>query len=199
MNWAALTKKQQQMVFATVILAVIQILLLGYFLGWMSPSDSKGGSAKEELLELQEKLEDARAVISRSEIIHKGLLQSVSELEMLEQYTPSSSDRYAWAYEYVSLRAAQAGVELDSLEEILFFDDMDSDTDSADKIPYEIAVSTQCGYNQLVEFLWRLERENALLRIKEVNMSLLPDNVLNQQVRIVLQWPGIIRIERGEP
>ncbi|MBI9021080.1 MAG: hypothetical protein JEZ10_07490 [Verrucomicrobia bacterium] len=194
MNWSALTKKQQQMVFATVILAVVQILLLAYFLGWMSPSSSNGGSAKEELRELQEKLDDARAVLGRSEIIKKGLGESIRKLEVLEVYTPSSSDRYAWAYEYVSLRATRAGVELDNLEEIIFVDDAKK---SAANEPYEISVSTQCGYNELVGFLWQIEGGNALLRIKEVEISRLPDTSLRQQVRIVIQWPATIEIKRG--
>lgn len=195
MNWSALTKKQQQMVFATAILAVVQILLLAYFLGWMSPSGSKaGGSAKEELNDLQEKLDDARAILGRSEIIKKGLEESVRKLEELEVYTPSRSDRYAWAYEYVSLRATRAGVELDNLEEIIFITDAKKPPANE---PYEISVSTQCGYNELVEFLWRLERGNELLRIKEVEVSRLPDTSLRQQVRIVIQWPATIDIKRG--
>lgn len=195
MNWSALTKKQQNMVFATIALAVIQVLVLAYLLGWMSPSDSKGGSIKETLSELQEKLTDARAILARSEIIQKGLRESITELEALEQYTPNRSDRYAWAYEYVSLRATQAGVELDSLETLLF--SANSKKKPEPLAPYEIVVSTQCGYTQLVEFIRRLEQGNELLRVKEVNVSLLPSNAEKQQVRIVLQWPASIQIERG--
>ena len=195
MDWAALTKKQQQMVFATLFLAVLQILVLAYFFGWMSPSGSKNGSAKEELHELQQKLEDADEMLLRSDVIHKGLLESVRELEALSVYTPTQSDRYAWAYEYVSLRATLAGVALDNLEEITFLGNQNKKKGDE---PYEISVSTQCGYNQLVEFLWRLERGNALLRIKEVELTTRPDDLIRQQVRIVVQWPGSIHIAQGE-
>jgi len=194
MTWSALTKKQQQMVFATVILAGVQIFILAYFLGWMSPSNSPGGSAKEELNALQEKLDEARNVLGRSEIIAKGLEESIAKLEALEIYTPRRSDRYAWAYEYVSLRATRAGIELDNLEEILFLGD---DKTKSANAPYEISVLTQCGYNDLIEFLWRLERGNMLLRIKEIEITRLPDTSLRQQVRIAVQWPGTLEIKRG--
>ena len=63
--------------------------------------------------------------------------------------------------------------------------------------PYEIVVSTRCGYNNLVEFLWRLEKDNPLLRIKGVTISARPGQPLAHQVRIVMQWPAAVKIERG--
>jgi hypothetical protein len=202
-NWSALTRKQQQMVVATVILAVVQIFILIRFLGNMDSSNSFGKSGGEDLAVLQSQLEDARAVLLRSEIISRSLEESVRQLEELEQFTPRSSDRYAWAYEYVSLKATQAGIVLDSCQEVSPAGAFQprkhggKDDQSAKESSYEVVVSTKCGYNELVEFLWRLESGNRLLRVKEVQLSVLVDETARQQVRIVLQWPNTIQIERG--
>jgi len=196
MNWSAFTKKQQQMVVATVVLAVMQILLMAHFLGWTKPASARGGSAKVELNDLQQKLEGARAILQRDEITRNELARSIGKIEELAAYVPALSDRYAWAYEYVSRCATQARVELDNLEEVVF---KGGDKIDAAVRPYEISVSTRCGYNSLVEFLWRLEKNNPLLRIKEVTVSAMRDQPRAQQVYIIMQWPASVKIERGNP
>ena len=194
MNWSALTKKQQQMTVATVILAVAQIVLMAHFLGWTKPASSRGGSTKTELLELEQKIEAARMILKSEEMIRSELSLSVEELEKLTGYVPSRSDRYAWAYEYVSRCATLAKVNLDNLEEFVFMSD-----DKNVAKPYEIRVSTRCGYNSLIEFLWRLEQGNPLLRIKEVTVSAVPGPSQSHQVRVVMQWPATVKIEKGMP
>jgi hypothetical protein len=196
MNWSVLTKKQQQMVILTVVLAVAQIGLMAHFLGFTKPAASRGGSAKKELLELQQKIEDARTVLLQERAIHTGLTESVTKLEDLMVHAPTLSDRYAWSYEYVSRCAKLARVELDSLEEVQYLQDNKQKSGDA---PYEIMVSTRCGYNNLVEFLWRLEKDNPLLRINEVEVSSIPDQNLSHQVQVKIQWPSSVKIERGTP
>lgn len=196
MNWSVLTKKQQQMVILTVVLAIAQIGLMAHFLGWTKPASARGGSAKKELLELQQKIEDARTILLQERAIHTGLTESIARLEDLLVHAPTLSDRYAWSYEYVSRCAKLARVELDSLEEVQYLQD---DKQKGGELPYEITVSTRCGYNNLVEFLWRLEKDNLLLRIKDVEVSSIPDQNLSHQVHIKIQWPSSVKIERGTP
>jgi hypothetical protein len=195
MNWSAFTKKQQQMVIATVVIAVVQLILMVHFLGWTKPAAARGGLAKKELLDLEQKLNDARAILRQEEPISRELAQSVEKLEALTVHTPSLSDRYAWAYEYVSRCATLAKVNLDNLEEVIFMGDDKKDTAR----PYEISVSTRCGYNNLTELLWRLEKGNPLLRIKEVTVSAVPGQPQAHQVRVVMQWPATVKIEKGAP
>lgn len=195
-DWSALTKKQQKMVIATIVLALVQIVLMAHFLGWTKPAAARGGSAKKELLELEEKLDSARTILKHEEAIRRELSQSVEKLEALTVHAPAFSDRYAWAYEYVSRCATQARVELDSLEEVSFMGD---DKKDAAARPYEISVSTRCGYNSLVELIWRLEKDNPLLRIKEVTVAAMPDLPQSHQVRITMQWPASVKIEKEEP
>jgi len=198
MNWSALTKKQQQMAIATVVLAMVQILLMAHFLGWFKPSEARGGSAKKELIELEQKLDSARAILKQEEPIRRELAQSIEKLEALTVHAPTLSDRYAWAYEYISRCSTLARAEVDSLEEISYMGDPKTQSGAASgSQPYEIAVSTRCGYNNLVEFIWRLEKDNPLLRIKEVTISALPGQNLSHQVRIVMQWPSSVKIEKG--
>ena len=196
MNWNALTKKQQQMVLITLILAVAQIVLLVRFLGGTSSSTSSGPSSKVKLERLQDKLDDARMILMRSTLIEQELAESIQQIEALQPCSPTSSDRYAWAYEYISLRAALAGVELASLEEPLVVGKK-KDKDAQEL--YEIIVKSTCGYNELVEFLWRLEQGNKLLRVKEVSLRARPSAPMKQQAHIVLQWPESLVIDRGEP
>lgn len=195
MNWGSLTKKQQQMVVVTAVLAVGQVGLMAHFLGWTKPASARGGSAKKELLELQQKIEDARAVLRQEQAIRNGLNLSIIKLEDLTVHAPTLSDRYAWSYEYVSRCAKLARVELDSLEEVMFL--RDDKKKKVEEPPYEISVSTRCGYNSLVELLWRLEKDNPLLRIKDVTIAAERDNPQMHQVKIVIQWPSSVKIERG--
>lgn len=190
MNWSALTGKQQQMVIGTAVLAVLQFALMAHFLGWTKPVSARGGSARKELIELEQKIETARMVVAQKETILKEMETSIAKLESLAPYVPASSDRYAWAYEYISRCAAQARVFLDSLEEVL-------GPEGAEDSPYGIRVSTRCGYNDLVELLWRLEKDNPLLRMKEVTIAAVQGAPQSHQVRVLMQWPAPVKIERG--
>jgi len=194
MNWSALTKKQQYMVIGTVVLAVAQIFVFVYLMRGDDSADSEQASSNMELEQLEEKLEQARLVLAKSEMIQTTLDETVAKLEEMSVHTPSTADRYAWAYEYISLRAVKTGVELDSLEEIRY--ERDDESDSAEQA-YEIRFSTQCGYNQLVELLWRIEIGNPLVRVKDVDISTFPDSPELHQVNVVLQWPSLLKIERG--
>jgi hypothetical protein len=194
MNWSALTKKQKHMAVVTVVLAVVQVFLLAHFLGWTKPSSARGGSAKEELLDLDQKIEDARGFLKREKTIASELEKTIQALDKLTVHAPTISDRYAWAYEYVSRCAAQSRIELDSLEEVLYL----STKKNAVSEPYEISISSQCGYNNLVEFLWRIETGNPLLRIREIKISAVPDTPQFHRVNVKMQWPASIRIEGKE-
>ncbi len=195
MNWSALTQKQQYMAIATVVLAVAQIFILIHFLGGQNSSDENSKSPKHALVELQDKLDEARLVLAKSDKINTTLVETIEKLDELSVHTPTVSDRYAWAYEYISLRAVKAGVELDSLEEMAYVGDEEKDPAKA---AYDIKLSMQCGYNQLVEFLWRIERGNPLVRIKDVNISTFSNSSDRHQVRVILQWPASLEIERGD-
>lgn len=190
MNWASLTKKQQLMVAVTIVLAFAQIFLLVRNL-----SSTRSSSAKSELLSLHQKLDEAHSVLLRRKTTDNELSQSIKELKERVIYTPTLSDRYAWAYEYVSRCATQARIELDSLEEVLF---PDGKTNEASIQPYEINAAARCGYNRLAEFIWRLEKGNPLLLIKEIRISAVQDDPQSQEVRIVMQWPAAVKIE-GNP
>ena len=196
MNWSVLTKKQQYMAIGTVVLAVAQIFILIHFLGGQDSSELNDESSQQELGNLQEQLEEAQLVLSKSKMINATLDETVAKLDELSVHTPTVSDRYAWAYEYVSIRAVKAGVELDSLEEIAYVSVSDEEEDPAEQ-PYEIRLSTQCGYNQLVEFLWRIEKGNPLVRIKDVNITTFSGGPNQHQVKVLLQWPATLKIERG--
>ena len=208
-HWSILTKKQKQMVITTIIVAIVQVVLLIHFLGLTKPAATRGGSAKKELVKFEEKLESARSIIKQEAEIRKELARSAEELSALMVYAPTFSDRYAWVYEYVSRASTQARVEVDSLEEVSYTvpDKKNENKQVGDKKnavkpdevapPYEIAVSTRCGYNNLVEFLFRMEKDNPLLRVKGVTISAQPDQPLAHQVRIVMQWPASVKIDGG--
>ncbi len=200
MNWSVLTKKQKQMVITTIVLAIVQVVLLVHFLGLTKPAATRGGSVRKERDKFEQKLESARAIVKQEAEIRSELAQSIKELEGLAVHAPTFSDRYAWAYEYVSRASTQARVEVDSLEEVNYAvaDKKNAvKTEGAAAMPYEIVVSTRCGYNNLVEFLWRLEKDNPLLRIKGVTISSRPGQPLAHEVRIVMQWPASVKIEGG--
>jgi len=189
-NWSALTKKQQQIAIGVTVLAVLQIVVLGYFM-LKNPGDS-AGSARKELEELQAQLSSAKHVISRKARVAVQLQETVESLEKMKVYTPAVFDRYAWVYEYVSRRSALAGVMIDGLQEEI----VRTKDNGADSQPYKVSVSTRCGYNELVCFLWYLEEGNPLIVIKELTIENSFEDTEKHNVRIVVQWPPSFKIEK---
>lgn len=191
-NWSALTKKQQQLAIGVAVLAVLQVILLGYFM-FKNPGES-AGSARKELHELQLQLSGAKDIISRKALVENELESSVEDLAAMAAYAPAVFDRYAWAYEYVSRRSALAGVMIDGLQEEM--PARSSTGEGEESIPYEVSVATRCGYNELVRFLWYLEAGNPLIVVKELTIDESLDHPEQHSVRIVVQWPPSFKIEK---
>lgn len=191
MNWPATTRRQRLLILI-ILIAGLQVFLAVFLLSRTGPFSARGKSERKELTELQHRVEEARAISAGKDQIFRKLEQSVAELESFSGYAPSVSDRYAWVYEYVSLRARQSQINLDNFENIM--PESGSSAVSPDA-PYEILISTRCGYSRLVEFLWRLEKNNPLLRIKKVTVFSVP-GTLAHRVQIHVQWLPALRIEK---
>lgn len=140
-------------------------------------------AAKERRAELENKVAAARELVGREESIRQDLEQSTTRLEEFKAYLPPS-DRYAWAYEYVTHCAVQSQVAIDFFEEVTV--DPLQDGGILGK-PYEIRISTQCAYRDLLRLLWRIEKGNPLLRINRVTIAA-GDDPMVHRVQIHLQW-----------
>jgi hypothetical protein len=170
---------------AAVILILVQLFLIIRFSGWVGPASVRRRAAEKELAGLQRQLAADRALLGQAASIWQSLDQSAAKLQAIEKYAPSPTDRYAWAYEYISHRAAQAQISLNTLEEIP--PAPDNDSSSAER-SFDIRIATRCDYNSLVEFLWRLEKDNPLLRIKTVTIGTVPGTRQAPHVQAVIQW-----------
>lgn len=164
-------------------LVLSQVALIFCVVRWLAP-DSAYNRNRRDLAAIKRAVQDDRALIGREEALLKDLGQSELVLGSVIQYAPAKSDRYAWAYEYVSRRASQAGLTLNTVEEVL----PDSKDTGGDVRPFELCLFTRCGYNNLVEFLWRLEKDNLLLRIKKVSIDTVPGITVSPTVQVSVQW-----------
>jgi len=194
LNWSALTQKQQQIAIGITVLAVLQVIALGYFM-LKNPGNSSG-DAREELHELQLQLSEAKDIIQRKNLVEQDLQSSIEDMEKMAVYAPAVFDRYAWAYEYVSRRSALAGVMINGLQEVI---STGSGVEAGEEAaPYEVSILMQCGYNDLVRFLWYLEAGNPLIAVKELSIDKSADDLQQHSVRIVVQWPPAFKIEKAD-
>lgn len=192
----SLTQKQERLIILAVILLGVQIFLIVRFSGWFGVAAEHRAAEKNELAALKQELNEARATVRQEAAIWNSLSQSAAALDMLAPYVPAPADRYAWAYEYISHRASLAQITLNTLEEVL----PDAETESVqERRSFDIRLSTRCGYNNLVEFLWRLEQDNPLLRIKTVNVSTVPGLSQDPRVQVIVQWLTSLDAQRVDP
>lgn len=191
LSWSTLTKKQQMIAIGVTVLAVLQIAVLGYFM--LKNPGKSAGKAREELRQIQQQLSDAENIILHKAGVERDLQESIQSLEEMTAYAPAVFDRYAWAYEYVSRRSALAGVMIDGLQEEM----VATSGKDAENQPYQVSISTRCGYNELVRFLWYLEAGNPLIVIKDLTIDQSADNPEQHSVRIVVQWPPPFKIDRA--
>lgn len=191
LTWSALSDGQKKIAIGVMVLAVLQVAALAWFL--FGRSGESAGRVREKLDTLQMELSEARDVILRQPMVEEELENSIAELKKLSSHAPAVFDRYAWAYEYISRRSAMAGVMIDGLQE-----EGHRSGDDEEPAPYEISISTQCGYNELVRFLWYLEEGNPLIAVRELSIDKSPDDQEQHRVRIVVQWPPAFSIETAE-
>jgi len=180
-NSSALTKQQTKIAIAWVALSVFAL---------QAPGKSSAG-LREELLNVEAQISKGVYILSKKDVLDKEYKDSLRSLEKMGIYIPDSSDRYAWAYEYISHCSKQAGVMIDGIQE-----ELPTAASKADNVPlpYEMKITLMCGYNELVCFLWHLETGNPLILVKEFTINHLPDDPDQQRVRIVIQWPPAFKI-----
>lgn len=153
------------------------------FIAFLCASGCGVVEEKERLATLEREVMAARSLVGQAESIFEDLERSVMRLEEFEVYIPPS-DRYAWAYEYVTRCAVQSRVTIDFFEEVQLDAAQGGDILG---IPYEIRISTRCGYRDLINFLWRMEKGNPLLRISRVMISS-EDDPMVHRVQVHVQW-----------
>lgn len=174
---------------AVTVLAVLEAVVLIHFLGWITPPSERGDPELNRMIELERELADVRGMIEQEDLLRTGLDRGIARLESLAEFLPASPDRYAWSYEFVLRCAGQARITLDTVEELMI-------APGALVQPYAIHIACRCDYNRLVEFIWRLETANPLLRVKTVAIAPAQGISMAHRVQIVIQWLIPQKIER---
>ena len=190
---SVLSRKKKQYVELGIMAALIvaQIgFLLYLFTGASIASD------KVELAKLIATVDDAQRIFDRKESIRTTLDKTLKDLHSLRIHVPPAVDPYAWAYEYVSSRAATCGIHLGTVKE----DDSEkTPKDKKERTPYySVRLSMMCSYNQAVSFLRRLEDDNPLLLVSELKIESVSQNVNSHKINLRLRWPSDFVIDQGD-
>ncbi len=152
------------------------------------------GGAQGTVKAIKDKVASGRSILDREQEISDLYSTGYADLENLSDHVPKSTDPYAWAYEYVSVRSQRAQVPLKEVEEVK----AKSDEGEDGKPYYQIRVALDCSYEKTIQFLNYLENDNPLLLVAKIEINSNKDDPLAHSTELLLQWPLDFVIETGK-
>jgi hypothetical protein len=193
MNLSEMTKAQKQYIVLGVLVGagVIALSVFG-----IKQSLTAISEKRTQLEAVSEQLAKADRALSGYHEVNRKYEDTVQRLRAYEQYMPPDRNYYSWATEIIYGHGKVVGLEVDAVDEI---------TDTAIKRPdgvvalesYSLRIAAQGSFEEILEFARRLKKDQPLLRITGLDISLSKDPEV-QIAQIFVQWPfGIETLSKG--
>ncbi|MDF7823650.1 hypothetical protein P4B35_06455, partial [Pontiellaceae bacterium B12227] len=186
MNLSELTKEQKQYIVLGGI--VLGAVIFGIVWG-VKFSLSTIDGAKEELADLNGKIDRAEKSLSKSFKTKGDFEQSIVQLEEYLTYVTPGQNYYSWATEIVYSKGRKVGLEIESVDEVGM-------STSGKGVPgnpeyletYSLRITARGGFRQTKAFLREIEENHPLVRFSglEIGKGMKPEV---HEIQLFVQWP----------
>ncbi len=187
MSLKDLSKEQKQYVVLGVLAAVILVVLLVIGIKVSLSSITK---AKKELKILTEKIEAADRTLSRRSKVNADFRRTMGVLEKQLNNAPPERNYYSWATEVIYSSARQAGLEIDTVDEIAGAGSKAgaAGQDTIRLESYALRITSHGGFNNVKQFIGDIRDKYPLVRFTGIDVSKGNDPE-NHNVQMFMQWP----------
>jgi hypothetical protein len=191
-------KERKQIIVLGVLLAAI-VLAGGFYLfsGSADGEEADGErplKPKEKLELLETRIEQAERLIKRGAEIQANLDEALARQKAYVRNIPPVDNRFTWVTERVYACARQAGIEIELVDQLA-----EATGAEGGRIkPYAVRIQAHGGFDALRGFLRRMETENPLLRLVQLQVT---GGTEPERHRLILDvdWPLLVEPPPSAP
>jgi hypothetical protein len=183
-----LTKQQQQYVALGLIVAAAVLYGVSLLVGSLLDADKK---SRTELAELTMKIDRAEAAMHGGFDLQKKLESAELDLDKWLRLIPEYGDEYIWATERVNELIRGTGIQKKTVEVLPVAAPPASASNAPSLGSYAVRVVATGGYAQLCLFLDKVNRENPLITIQQLDISGGGASPEMHNLKIDLCWPEL--------
>ncbi|MFC1467382.1 GspMb/PilO family protein [Verrucomicrobiota bacterium] len=184
-----LTKEQQQYLVLGALVVAGVLYGLHMLVGVVVSIDKK---SRSELVELTEKIENAELALRGESKLRADIAKAGEELDELLRLMPEYGNEFIWATERVYELIRGSNIHLKSVDKLVVPPSRRAPGKSAVGA-YAVRISATGGYDQLCSFLTKVENDNPLVSVREVEISAnRSSSVEEHALRVDLYWPKLI-------
>jgi len=180
---------------------VAAILLIGVlYLGGL-PMLRNRRAQKEELADLNQKIERANKVIDRKEELRAVLQAKTETLDAIHaRMIPPSNNTFVWATEQLATYCRQNGVEIEAINEVAVSTPSWDKPPEAGKpppakrryfAPYQVKIDFNCAYHQLKNLLKTIEADNRFASVASLSVAANDATPEKHRISMILEWPVV--------
>ena len=188
MSLADLTKEQKQYLglggLGAVVLVVLAVMGIRFSL-------SSIAAAKLELADLTEKIERADKALIRQDQTSEDFDRTAAILKAHLENAPPKKNYYSWATEIVYSKGRDSGMQIQSVDEVVATGRAKKAEDGAglNFEAYSLRVAARGDYEQIKEFILKVEEDHPLVRFTGLEISAGTDPG-GHSIQLFLQWPS---------
>ncbi len=188
------TRREQLQMYALIGIGAVAVLYAVYAFVYVPLRESRI-EAEAEIERLENILRAAQAQIRQSDDLSRELVSRIREVhEMSEQYMlhPRLGNYLLQARDIIQLHGQHSHVLNPRIEEIGLVAlpaRRGSRARDHQVQGFSVRVHATCTYDQLVEWLSRLEAANPLVLIQHLNIAARTESPEQHRVRFEVQWP----------
>lgn len=182
-------KEGKRLIILLVLMGAVAVAMAFRFAG--APFLDSWGAAAARAEELQLKLDAVDVMFSREGMVRNGLEDASAMLqEVTREHIPRPEDALSWATRTIYGHARDVGIEMHWIKEEPVGTGSSSLWKSSRAFaPYKVRVAATGSYEQFLQFLAAIEKNNPYACISGVTVTGQPQNVEIHKITLIVEWP----------
>lgn len=190
MDWASLSKEKKQALFLVSMWVVGGIFALHYFV--LAPYFANTATSSNELDVLAAKIQQAEVALRGESRLRAEYVLCTEEFKhAIDNYIIPMDNPLSWVTEKVYAKARQVGVDVQTVAEVGSsspYWDLAVKAERSVK-PYSVRIVTECSYQQMIDLIEILEKNNPALCVTDISISPQDGNPAKHVLNMTVAWP----------
>ena len=190
MDWSSLTKEQKQAMALVAMWVIGGLVALYYFV--LAPYFANRTTSANELDVLKAKIQQAEVTMRGESRLQAEYALCTEEFKHAsETYVVPMDNPLSWVTEKVYSKARQVGVDVQSVAEVGSSSPYWEAALKSERSvrPYSVRIVTECSYQQLINLVEVLEKNNPALCITDISISPQDSTPEKHMLNMTVEWP----------
>ncbi len=184
MNWAELSKEEQQK-YILIVSVVVAVVGGGIYFGIM-PILNMTQKMNTDIEKLQSQISTGKTLIKQLHSLKNEYADKRKNLKIiLKNFLPPKNDTYLHSIKKINAYGHDINLIAEKIDPV-----SPTKTDADDVFqPYAIQVLLICGYTKLLNFLEIVEKDNPYANFKLIQVTGTRDDYEHHQINLIIEYP----------